>query len=807
MRIKLTDELRQSGWRSSIMTTYSVDPQFYDRFVASKLRAFGCDNNILVADAEMLAQAIVTDPDGFLGAGRRYAVAPAVARGCFHPKLALRLAPDKARLVVGSANITAAGWGRNQEIACALDFSSRSGAHAPLAPLIRKAFDYLNFWLREPNEAIAYKLDLIDRQTPWLRDLQPNTGPVELEDGSLVDLWLDSASGDTGMLALFVAALDGEPVHRLTLVSPYWDTDLAGFRELRRALGDPPVTIALNPELNTFPIHALDNADGVEFASLRDQMEGRFVHAKLIVAHTAHHDHLLFGSANCSDDALGTLTAGARNAEASVYQRLAAGSAAAQLQIDLTKIVDPSDILLPERQVDAPNREVTAPSGSVALDIDRLIWTPPTGVAPEGASIALLDGEQLPLLRAQGGRWVAAMPSPPKTVLVVRLAYANGRLSGPSIVNDLRSLRRAAPGEHDRRLNDAIDKVLAGDGDIIDLALDAQALFNDGPVSSSMSTRAGHGRERPERVVPTGDFGTATEFREAMSARVASGATGRFLTDDPGLHDVLAIVLRGIATVDSRVGDRIRGDNEANDLSAGEDEDGDDSGVGPLPGADEPVVKPRKLTLAELELRGRKLSKVIALYTERIEALAQSEESPPSSLPIQTVFMLKLMIYACTKSYETSSKAKPTLKGDATSEINATLMRFRPEAGRDNGNTFTVQTAKILRGIWRATPQGSPVFRLLKPGGFEHLPDDLFYLTAMSRWAMIRALLAVVGVVGLETLEKIIAATAAEVFKATLEFGALDLEAEERFVRRLDEVLGFSSRETDDLLRHARALL
>ena len=137
MRIKLIDELRQSGWRSSIMTTYSVDPQFYDRVVASRFRAYGCENNILIADAAMLDQALDADPAGFQGAGRRYVVAPARVAGCFHPKVSLRLAPDKARLLIGSANVTAAGWGHNQEITTALTWSRRTAADAPAAAVVR----------------------------------------------------------------------------------------------------------------------------------------------------------------------------------------------------------------------------------------------------------------------------------------------------------------------------------------------------------------------------------------------------------------------------------------------------------------------------------------------------------------------------------------------------------------------------------------------------------------------------------------------------------------------------------------------
>lgn len=77
----------------------------------------------------------------------------------------------------------------------------------------------------------------------------------------------------------------------------------------------------------------------------------------------------------------------------------------------------------------------------------------------------------------------------------------------------------------------------------------------------------------------------------------------------------------------------------------------------------------------------------------------------------------------------------------------------------------------------------------------------------MSRWATVRALLAVAGVPRLEQLEKIIAATAAEVFQATVLIGVLDADEEEDFVRRLDEALGFSAEQTADFLRESRRFL
>src|SRR3546814_1408623 len=57
----------------------------------------------------------------------------------------------------------------------------------------------------------------------------------------------------------------------------------------------------------------------------------RFTHAKVFVALTKHHDHILFGSANCTTAAL---SSAGSNAEACVYRRLPAGTAVKALGLD-----------------------------------------------------------------------------------------------------------------------------------------------------------------------------------------------------------------------------------------------------------------------------------------------------------------------------------------------------------------------------------------------------------------------------------------------------------------------------------------
>jgi hypothetical protein len=246
MKTSLHNDLGSAGWHSSLMTTYSVDPAFYDAYIQRRLRQYGCENNVLLADAAMLTKAIQATPAAFCAAGRRYAVLPVSVSGCFHPKIHLRLGSDKARLIVGSANATAAGWCRNLEILADIDWRPREKDN-PFGPLVRKAFDYLIHWLRAaPAEAIQYKCRLLLQDSTWLLDLEANEKEVELPDGSAIDLLCERGGGSPSTLRQFAGYTKGETIRRLVVISPYWDTSLRGLRDLRKALSDCPTVIVLN---------------------------------------------------------------------------------------------------------------------------------------------------------------------------------------------------------------------------------------------------------------------------------------------------------------------------------------------------------------------------------------------------------------------------------------------------------------------------------------------------------------------------------------------------------------------------------
>ena len=329
MKASLFKDLAHSGWHSSLMTTYSVDPAFYDGSVEYRLRTYGCENNILMADAVMMKRALSATPEAFRNAGRRYAIVPVQIGGCFHPKIHLRLGTDRARLIVGSANATAAGWGSNQEIVTAVDWLRRGEdpTVAATGPLIKKVYEYLASWLMSiPGDAVDFKLRLHRKDSPWLNELQANTDPIDLPDGSAIDLFCERGDGAPGMLTRLSALIADQTAKRLVVISPYWDGDLTALHDLQSALKHCPTVVALNPAKNEFPVDALGVTDLVQFFAIHDdQDEHRFLHAKIILVETETADHLLFGSANCSDEALGRMSRVAQNAEVSVYRRFPPG--------------------------------------------------------------------------------------------------------------------------------------------------------------------------------------------------------------------------------------------------------------------------------------------------------------------------------------------------------------------------------------------------------------------------------------------------------------------------------------------------
>lgn len=797
MKTSLHKDLASGGWHSSLMTTYSVDPTFYEAFIERRLRRSGCENNILLADAAMLSCAIQATPEAFRLAGRRYAVVPVTVPGCFHPKVHLRLGRDRGRLIIGSANATAAGWCRNLEVLADLDWGQRDKDQT-CGPLIRKSYDYLMHWLGEAHgDAVQYKCRMIERESPWLRDITANTSDVELDDGSSIDIFCEHGGDSPSILKQLVKRVAGERIRRLVLISPYWDANLRGLRELRKALSECPTLVALNPEKSHFPVDVLRRKDDLQFVELTTGIDSkRFPHAKVVLVETSEADHVLFGSANCSDDALGLMGGVARNAEVSVYRRLKPGTVRETLALDLRRKLHRSSISLPiAPDSPAENDNKLFDAGYLEISGRVVGWYPPAGIDGTGAMIRL-DGADAPV-RVANGQLRAEFRDAPTGPLIARVALKSGQMSFPIVVHDENALRRAAPGQIDSRLRETFDRIRKGEEDLLDLAQYAHMIFAADPAHE----RAKPGRQRGRRSQTSDEKGvvyhTADEFRRAIALEPASGSTGRFSVDDPGLLQVLSIIMRGVGGVEAPEDREVLDDQEDAHLEAGDVEDDGTQSGGEKDDSDEQRDMPRSstggpryFTVEQITRRRSRLKKTMDSFQELLTRLAADPSLVSSRLATQTAFMIQLMVLACTLEHQ---------RQDGSS---VRLMVQYPFHDSERETSFALRVARMLRSIWVGPNRLAQ--NVLLDSKHKTLPDDLVAWIVLSRWAIARAYLAGRDSAGI--LPKQIGDVARGVFTSTVALGPVELEAENKMMRELDARMGVKPSETEALVRYASDL-
>jgi hypothetical protein len=793
--ISLFKDLARTGFHTSIVTTYSVDAAFYDGSVFQRLRTYGCENTILLADKRMLDRAIDETPESFARGGVGYAVVPIAIHDCFHPKLHIRLGTDGGSLIVGSANATAAGWGGNRELVTSFEWWRRREEpdNAAVQALIRKAFDFVLPWIEQADQtSLWHKLELIERDASWLFEASANDGPLVLADGTSVDLFLEGPGNQISIFRRIVDAVGSAAVRRLIVVSPYWDSDLEALTELQAKLAPTETVIALNARKPQFSVSSLPSVDAVRFAKVFDGAgSDRFIHAKAIIIEAEDADHLILGSANCSTNALGLFEELGSNAEASMYRRLPAGSAIAALGVDLSQSFDPSDILPAPKEKKPPAGPPLPWPGSIEAAGKSIRWRPAAELEEhaEGAELRL-SNQSYPFVRMRDGLRLLELPELPHYPIIARIVLADGRITSAVLVNDEVRLGQAAPGMGNRQLRAALERIELGENDLLDLAALAALIFSTPQQARPVSQRSdGGGRHSNGKEPPSEgqDYESPGAFRDAMEAASPSkGDDSRLNISGPDEVSLFRIVMRGMSDA-AEPHDNLIGETEPNE--------GDDDPP-PAPLNEGPTLPRRVFTEAQAEKRRLDVFKAMKAFETQLSALAASDLPPPRSLTAGTCFILRLMV-------EASRRAMLCEKGDKQSEVYA--LPLAPNAV-ERDDTFVIRAGRILSRLWVGSRSSPPLMSRLQIGRhFDNLPYDLFAVVVMSRWAAARCVTSMAGSRYRDLAAKV-GQTTMQIWRATASWPPVESSAELEFVRRLDGALGIAPDETENLITNYRAL-
>ncbi|MDW4499148.1 hypothetical protein R5H30_14220 [Sulfitobacter sp. D35] len=458
--MKLYERFADKGYHTSILTTFGIDFDAYENIVLPRLRGAGCRNNIVVPDARMLTHALTgasTLPDH---AGKLYTVTGATARQVFHPKLFLQIGRKGGRIIVGSANITSSGLAGNLELVGTISCGEEDSAEQRM---VAAAWHYLTRFVGNDQEALRGQQDWMLARAPWLRQAIASTEKMGLADQT--EAALLTTGNETGIGQRFADLID-EPVTRLIVVSPYWDMGLTALSFLNDRLSPEEVSVVIDPAVVQFPKNAVSALPNLKLYRRNGFREGRFIHAKTIIAQTQTADHVLLGSANCTLAALGREGYVGENEEVCLYRRLPPDTIIQALDLagvlDEEHTIEPAEIDEPELDDDLPLEELAEQApGQFEVRVDVLVWRPASSIDPTGCTIELLDqngsaipctlsplhSERSPRFQISG---TDVRPS------FARLVFADGHRSAPAIVTLIDRLSSAIRETRSRKTENAL---------------------------------------------------------------------------------------------------------------------------------------------------------------------------------------------------------------------------------------------------------------------------------------------------------------------------------------------------------------
>lgn len=299
--VNILDALcEHQDFHSSIFLTYGADLTFFENAILPMLWDKGCRRNFIIMDAERYADTLDDLRGGVSKVGQRYLVVP-IRLGrfqAFHPKQILLLGTERARLLVGSGNLTFTGYGHNHEVFTCVDWTPDQPEWEYLCV---QAWRVIKAIMQKWGHAKEAKnmIQRIEQLSLWLtHSLASSSTEIQLFH-----------SLDKPLLQQIRQALDGEDIQKITVVAPFLDqhaTALSAFYDYFRpktvqlvlqdyqAVGNTEALEKLLKSGNWLKIH--------HFQQVND--EQRYLHAKIYIFETADAAYAVTGSANCSQAAL-----------------------------------------------------------------------------------------------------------------------------------------------------------------------------------------------------------------------------------------------------------------------------------------------------------------------------------------------------------------------------------------------------------------------------------------------------------------------------------------------------------------------
>lgn len=310
-------------YHSCIMTCYSLDFAFFEERVLPTLRQANVKNVNLLADGHYLELSQEATTGKEFKHNKTYNFQPVYQKGVFHPKIMLLSGVRHGLLVIGSGNITSSGLSTNDEIWGAFHLDNLGNENASLFGAV---WSYLQPYLEKSLGFVSQKIDWMQQQSPWLKELPVTDKWIYLKSLETEIKFIGNRS-KTSTFSQLVSNVPNQEIAEMTVVSPYYDKSGAQLNQLKEHFSPNVINCIVdsNSGLNPYDMDN-DKASQIRFydwVDCKEDYNERFnrLHAKLVHFRNSREEYMLLGSANVTLAAMGKENSTAANAEAGILLR------------------------------------------------------------------------------------------------------------------------------------------------------------------------------------------------------------------------------------------------------------------------------------------------------------------------------------------------------------------------------------------------------------------------------------------------------------------------------------------------------
>lgn len=297
-RIEILNEIKGGGYEASLITTFNAYLPFYEDVVLRHLMGNGVRHNVLMMDAAQTTLAVDRHPPR--SAGRYYTLAPIKVSGAFHPKVILLVGKRKGTLLVGSHNLTLAGFGYNREMSNLIVYGGEDDTEA--STIFSSVWQNVLNWAESQSGPLPVQvINMIKKVrdfAPWLQD-----SAGMLSEGCRVLSCKHDAPNLWQQLIEFAGT---GPVKRVTVIGAFFDANLSFIKKVHDELTPEELIVGIDPASVQFPAgRELPGVSFVNCAGLataeKDAKQAGYLHAKsLLIQREDGKIVLAVGSANPS---------------------------------------------------------------------------------------------------------------------------------------------------------------------------------------------------------------------------------------------------------------------------------------------------------------------------------------------------------------------------------------------------------------------------------------------------------------------------------------------------------------------------